>query len=136
MVTKRQTGAAPRTPRTRAGLCGRCGGHIYHDNDLEADVCRQCNRQAGPVLLTPEEVRVQVLAELGTLYEAGDPAEFWRSYVRFRDLAQIVFTAPQTLQSWFSRNGFKTVQHRDPETGKKATFVRIADAKAVIKARN
>ena len=106
--------AAPLIPRTTKGRCGTCAGLLTHDDDLSGDKCQACGRLAGPAPPTPAEVRAEVLAELGKLYEAGDPAEFWKKYVLFADLARLVFTEPKTLQSWFSRGGFKTVIHRHP----------------------
>ena len=66
MITKRQTGAAPLIPRTRAGLCGTCSGKLVYDEDFASDKCRSCSRLAGPAPRSPEEVRQGILSELTT----------------------------------------------------------------------
>ena len=141
MAGKRQSVTqAKLTPRREDGTCGKCAGHLLDQGDALGMKCITCGRLAGPPPPPPpptaEEVRAEVLAGLAKMYEAGDPAEFWKKYILFRDLAAILFTEPKTLQSWFSRGGYKTVIHRNPENGKRSVFVRIEDAKAVILARN
>ena len=45
---RKQQARAPLIPRTTKGRCGTCAGLIFHDAGLGADVCRNCNRMAGP----------------------------------------------------------------------------------------
>ena len=134
MVTKRP-GAAPLTPRTRAGLCGRCGGHIYHDNDLEADVCRQCNRQAGPPAETPESARARIHAELSTMAEGLDPVTFWQTYVLVNEVAAIIGMNSKMFRQWARTNAFEIVVKRNPATGKRAAFLEVETAKELIRFR-
>ena len=139
MVTKRQTGAAPLIPRRASGKCGTCSGHIYHDNDLEADVCRQCNRQAGPAPLppppTPEEIRQGVLTELANSFDDSDPSIFWARFVLVADLARILLTERKSLLGWCYTNKFKPTPRRHPDTGRRVLFLTVEQARSIIEAR-
>ena len=128
--------AAPLTPRTRAGRCGTCSGLLSYDADLQADVCRQCNRQAGPPLPpTPEEVRAQVLAELSTMASGLDPVTFWQTYVLVNEVATIIGMNGKAFREWARRNGFELVKKRNPSTGKRADFLSVETAREIIRFR-
>ena len=138
MVTSRQTGAAPLTPRTRAGLCGRCGGLLSYDQDLEGDKCSSCGRLAGPPPPpTAEEVRQGVLSELTTLAaEIIPPAQFWATYVSVDDLAQVLgMQNKKNFREWLRYNGYLPERRRNPKSGKWADFLLIDTAKAAIRHR-
>ena len=137
MVTKRQEGAAPLTPRTRAGLCGRCGGRLVYDQDFTSDKCRSCSRLAGPAPRSPEEVRQGILSELTTLAaEIIPPAQFWAQYVAVDDLAQVLgMTNKKNCREWLRYNGYLPERRRNPKSGKWADFLLIDTAKAAIRHR-
>ena len=136
MVTKRQEGAAPLTPRSRAGLCGKCGGQLTFDQDLSGDKCRSCGRLAGPAPPpTPEEIRQGVLTELANSFDDSDPSIFWARFVLVADLARILLTERKTLLGWCYTNKFKPTTRRHPDTGRRVLFLTVEQAKAVIEAR-
>ena len=134
-MTKRQEGAAPQTPRTRAGLCGRCSGKLVYDADLSADKCFACSRLAGPPTRTPAEVRQGVLTELDALFEDSDPAVFWSKFVLVADLARIIMSERKTLLSWCYTNKFKPTTRRHPDTGRRVLFLTVEQARSIIEAR-
>ena len=137
----RTEAAAPLTPRTRAGLCGRCSGLLSYDADLEGDKCRTCGRLAGPPPEppppTPEEVRAAVLSELTALAAAIIPdAEFWARYVSVDDLAEVLgMTNKKNCREWLKFNGYLPERRRNPKSGKWTDFLLIDTAKAAIRHR-
>ena len=135
MVTKRQTGAAPLTPRTATGKCATCSGHIYHDADLGADVCRQCNRQAGPPAETPESARARVHAELSTLADGLDPVAFWQTYILANEVAVIIGMNSKMFRQWARLNKFEIITKRNPGTGRRSAFLEVSTARELIRFR-
>ena len=127
--------AAPLTPRTAGGRCGTCDGHLSYDVDLEADKCRTCSRLAGPALRTPEQVRAEVLAELTTMAVGLDHVTFWSTFVLVNTVAEIVGMNSKMFRQWTRLNKFEIVVKRNPSTGKRADFLTVDTAKAVIRFR-
>ena len=135
MVTKRP-GAAPLTPRTRAGLCGRCGGRVADQGDDLGPKCANCGRIAGPPPPpTPAEIRQGVLTELAELFEDSDPAVFWKKYVSVTDLSEVLLTGRKVLLGWCYNNKIKPTPRRHPDTGKRSLFLSVAEAKEIIELR-
>ena len=132
---RRQEGAAPLTPRTRAGLCGTCSGKLVFDEDFSGDKCRDCSRLAGPAAETPGEVRAQVLAELSTMAEGLDPVTFWKTFVLVNEVAVIIGMNSKMFRQWTRLNGFEIVEKRNPVTGKRAAFLEVETARAIIRFR-
>ena len=135
MGTKRQTGAAPLTPRTATGKCGTCAGLLAYDKDLEGDKCRSCSRLAGPPAETPESVRARVHAELSTMAEGLDPVTFWQSFVLVNEVAAIIGMNSKQFRQWARTNAFGIVVKRNPVTGKRAAFMEVETAKVIIRFR-
>ena len=136
MVTSRQTGAAPLTPRTAKNRCGTCAGSLVFDDDFKVDKCQSCSRLAGPAPPpTPEEIRQGVLAELDALFEDSDPAVFWKKYVSVTDLSEVLLTGRKVLMGWCYNNNIKPTPRRHPDTGKRSLFLTVTQAKEVIVAR-
>ena len=134
-TTPHQEGAAPLTPRTRAGLCGTCGGQLTFDQDLSGDKCRSCSRLAGPAPRTPAEIRQGVLTELDDLFEDSDPSVFWSKFVLVADLSRVLLTERKTLLGWCYTNKFLPTTRRHPDTGRRVLFLTVEQAKSVIEAR-
>ena len=134
-------------PRTPAGRCGTCDGLLLHDEDFGADKCASCSRLAGPAPAppadpappspapTPEEVRASVLAELTSLAEGLDPVTFWQTYILANTLATIIGMNSKAFRQWARLNKFELVVKRNPNTGKRANFLTVETARAVIRFR-
>ena len=135
-VGERESGVpVPVVPRTSAGRCGTCDGHLSHDEDLQGDSCSNCGRLAGPAPMTAEEVRAAVLAELTAMAEGLDPVTFWQTYILANTLATIIGMNSRAFRQWARLNKFELVTKRNPNTGKRAAFLEVNVAKAIIKAR-
>ena len=135
-VGERESGVpVPVVPRTPGGRCGTCQGLLCFDPDREGDVCRNCSRLAGPAPMTAEEVRAAVLAELTAMAEGLDPVTFWQTYILANTLATIIGMNSRAFRQWARLNKFELVTKRNPNTGKRAAFLEVNVAKAIIKAR-
>ena len=137
MVTKRPEGAAPRTPRTRAGLCGRCGGLIADHGDDLGPKCSNCGRIAGPPPPpTPEEIRAGILADLTAQAEGLlSPEDFAKTFVSLADLGRICGVSKKSFREWLLYHGWKFQKRRSPANGRWAQYVTVEQAKSVIEAR-
>ena len=135
MVTKRQEGAAPLTPRTRAGLCGRCSGKLVYDADLSADKCFACSRLAGPPAETPESARARVHSELSTLADGLDPVAFWQTYILANTVAEIIGMNSKLFRQWARTNAFEIITKRNPGTGRRSAFMEVVIARELIRFR-
>ena len=132
---RKQEGAAPLTPRRADGACGRCGGLLAYDKDLEGDKCSSYGRLGGPPAETPESVRARVYAELSTMAEGLDPVTFWQSFVLVNEVAAIIGMNSKMFRQWARQNQFEIVEKRNPVTGKRAAFLEVETAKAIIRFR-
>ena len=132
-ATPRQEDAAPLTPRRADGACGTCGGRLVYDQDFTSDKCFACSRLAGPAAETPESARARVHAELTA---AGlDPVTFWQTYVLANEVAVIIGMNSKMFRQWARQNQFEIVVKRNPSTGKRAAFLEVETAKAIIRFR-
>ena len=135
-ATPRQEYAAPLTPRTGDGRCGTCAGLLAYDEDLSGDKCQACGRIARPPPPpTPEEIRARVLAELSTMAEGLDPTSFWQTFILVNEVATIIGMNGKAFRQWARLNGFELVTKRNPNTGKRAAFMEVETAKAIIRFR-
>ena len=118
----------------KAGRCGTCGGFLSPDKELEADVCKNCGRQAPP--LTPEEIRANILRKLTSQAEGLlSPEDFAATYVSLADLGRICGVSKKSFREWLKYHGWKFAKRRSSSTGKWAHYVTVKDAQAVIEAR-
>ena len=85
--------------------------------------------------MTAEEVRAAVLAELTAMAEGLDPVTFWQTYILANTLATIIGMNSRAFRQWARLNKFELVTKRNPNTGKRAAFLEVNVAKAIIKAR-
>ena len=136
MVTKRP-GAAPLTPRTRAGLCGKCGGLIGDHGDDLGPKCANCGRIAGPAPPpTPEEIRAGILADLTAQAEGLlSPEDFASTYVSLADLGRICGVSKKSFREWLKYHDWKFQKRRSPANGRWAQYVTVMDAQRIIEAR-
>ena len=134
-ATPRQEDAAPLTPRRADGACGTCGGRLVYDQDFTSDKCFACSRLAGPAAETPESARARVHAELSTMAEGLDPVSFWLKFVLANELATIIGMNSKMFRQWARQNQFEIVIKRNPSTGKRAAFLEVETAKAIIRFR-
>ena len=67
--------------------------------------------------------------------EGLDPVAFWKTYVLVNEVAEIIGMNSKMFREWARRNGFELVKKRNPSTGKRADFLSVETAKAVIRFR-
>ena len=67
--------------------------------------------------------------------EGLDPVTFWQTFILVNTVAEIIGMNHKMFRQWARLNAFEIVVKRNPSTGKRADFLEVTTAKAVIRFR-